>query len=778
MSFRFAPISRVRLTHGMFAERQAVHVRHLRAIDPERLLAPFREQAGLPQRVPRYGGWESRDIAGHSLGHYLSALAYLRAATGCDDALARVCRIVAGLDECQRANGGGYVLPVNREAFEALRYGRIEVTPFSLNGVWVPFYTLHKVLAGLRDAFRLCGDRMALSVAIGAGEWLFGLLDSLDASSIQRMLVAEHGGMNEVLADLAADAGDRRFIELAVRAFHHDQVLEPMFRGEDRLDGLHGNTQIPKVVGLAREYEIAGDPRCRIAAESFWLHVTGSRSYVIGGHGESEHFFPVEQFPHRLTPNTCETCNTYNLLKLARHLCEWSPDAGRMDFVERAMINHLAANIGRNPGEFGYFLGLGAVGVKVFSTPYDSWWCCVGTGLENPVRYGEMAYATNGRDLWVNLYMGSRFDWVEQGTVVEQETRFPDSDVVRIRVRCGAPRRFTLWLRHPGWCGVVSIRLNGDGHPVDSSPASYIPVDRVWVDGDELELRLPMTLRCEELPQSGGSVLALVHGPNVLAAEVPVPEGMANPAVLRFAEHLDARGKVDVFPPCLVAGDLDEVLAGLMADDGPSTFRSTGVLRPGDLRFVPLHRIDEEAYAVYFRRISPADWTAVRLEIEQVREEAHRLEAATFDHLLPGYQQPEVEHALQCFNSEVEDFAGRKGRLARDGGWFSYRLKVSPNEAVVLVVSYWGGVWHERVFDVLIDGVVIDTRRLLANRPGDFFETWHVLPLAMTVGKKSVTVCFQSRRGDVAGAVFGLRTARVSAMPSGRYEQAIVHKVH
>lgn len=350
---RFAAFSQVRLTEGMFADRQRVHVRHLLAIDPDRLLAPFRMQAGLETKAERYGGWESRDIGGHSLGHYLSAISMMFAATGDDAFLQRVEHIVEELAFCQVANGDGYVLPVGKSAFERLRIGGIDATPFSLNGVWVPFYTLHKLLAGLRDAFRHCGNKNALGISVSVATWLDEILGGLDEDHIQTMLSTEHGGMNEVLADLSADSGDPRFLSLAARCFHHHKVLDPMFRGEDQLNGLHGNTQIPKVVGLAREFELTGNPLYQTAALTFWDHVVNHRSYVIGGHGESEHLFPVEQFPQRLTPNTCETCNTYNLLKLTRHLFSWQPDAARMDFTERAMINHLAANIGRAPGEFG-----------------------------------------------------------------------------------------------------------------------------------------------------------------------------------------------------------------------------------------------------------------------------------------------------------------------------------------------------------------------------------------------------------------------------------------
>jgi uncharacterized protein len=772
------PPSAFRLLAGPLKERQDVHARHLEAIEADRLLAPYRIQAGLEPRAERYGGWESRDISGHSLGHYLSALCHLHAATGTGWIRPRIEHIVAELAACQAANADGYVLPVDKGAFADIAQGRLAATPFSLNGVWVPFYTLHKVLAGLRDACRIVGVAGALEVARGVGEWLERTLATLTAGQIQDMLRCEHGGMNEVLADLAADTGEERFLMLAARCFHHEAVLAPMFRGEDRLDGLHGNTQIPKVIGLAREYELTGNPAYHRAATSFWDHVVNHRSYATGGHGESEHFFPPEQFPQRLTPNTCETCNTYNLLKLTRHLFAWEADAARMDFVERAMINHLAANIGRAPGEFGYFLGLGSVGVKVFSTPYDSWWCCVGTGLENPARYGEQIACDSGETLWLNLYFAASVDWARKGVRLELGTRFPEEDLVRITVACATPTRFTLKLRHPAWCAAPELTIDGKAVAIDSKPSSYFTIDREWRDGETIELRLPMTSRAEPLPHSNEKILALMHGPVLLAAIVPDEPGIENPAGKRFSEHLAARGKTDAFPPVLVAGSVEAVLAGLRPTGrAPLEFASDGVVKPCDLSFVPLYRIYEEQYAVYFPLLSVREWADREGGLRADAENQRRRDAATLDLVTPGYQQPEVDHAYAGENTDIEEFSNRKGRFASDGGWFSYTLRCNE-EPAALVLTYWGGVWHERAFDLLIDDHLLAEQRLLSNRPGDFFERVIAIPAGMTRGRDRITLRVVSRKGDTAGAVFGVRLVKAVEAASFDTEPKIVFKDH
>lgn len=418
------------------------------------------------------------------------------------------------------------------------------------------------------------------------------------------------------------------------------------------------------------------------------------------------------------------------------------------------------------------------MGVKVFSTPFDSWWCCVGTGLENPAKYGEQIYAVSPGALWVNLFVGSTFDWREKAVFITQDTVFPDEDTTRIRFQCAAVTRFILRIRHPHWCAKPEILLNGLTVSVDSKPSSYPSIDRDWADGDTLEIRMPMKPRLETLPHSDNRIVAVMFGPTVLAAVVPDEPGITNPSKSRFSEHLDARGKTDAFPPHFVADDHDAILAGLQPAEAFATFRSHGIVQPADLTFVPFHRVYEEAYAVYFQQLRPDEWAATEAMIRSQRAQDLRLESGTLDSITPGYQQPEVEHQLASENSAIEDFADRKCRIAKDGGWFSYQMKVDPSDVMVLQATYWGGVWHERNFDIQLDGGHLASQKLLTNRPGDFFEQYHEIPASLCAGKSRVTLRFQSRPGDIAGGVFGLRMLRASAVPDQRYEQKIVFKDH
>lgn len=760
-------MQRVRLLAGVLRERQQVNGRHLRAIDSDRLLAVYRPVCGLPAKAEAYGGWETRDIAGHSLGHCLSALAYHFAATGEVWAQERVARIVQELEACRVASGDDGVVAVGKPGLLDLRRGKVESSPFMLNGCWVPFYALHKLFAGLRDAYRFTENEQALEIERRLAEWVERLFEGFDAAQVQAVLRAEHGGMKEVLVDLAADTGDARFMRMAEETFHHAAVLDPLLAGEDNLNGLHGNTYIPKVIGVAREYEARREPRLARAAEFFWDNVVQRRSYATGGHGEREHFFPPADFPRHLTPYACETCNSYNMLKLTSHLFAWAPDEGaaRMDFTERALFNHLAANLGRREGEYGYFLGLGGVAVKVFSTPYDSWWCCVGTGLENPARYGEQFYFEDGDALWVNLYAASTVTSRDGAFTLTQETQFPCEDSVRLAVRCAQPVKLALKLRHPGWCERLEVKLNGEPWPAKSQPSSYLTIKREWRDGDLIELHLPMRLRCEPLPHSERKQLALMFGPLLLAAVVPPDATKPDPAKERWADHLLARGKTDEFPPVFVAESEEALIAGLEPTSTFGHFVSRGVVAPDDLHFMPLLHVYEEHYAVYLPRLTPDEWCREEADLRAQQTREAELVAATLDAVEPGQQQPEVEHQLAGEKTEPYLLHHRHGREVAPGGWCEYRLRCDSTEPMAVVATYWGMQWVAAEFEWQVDGVSFAEESIRNNRPGDFFAVAYSVPSELTAGKTQITLRLQVKATSGGPAqLFGLKFMRAVAI--------------
>ncbi|MBC8097275.1 MAG: glycoside hydrolase family 127 protein, partial [Akkermansiaceae bacterium] len=401
----------VRLLSGPFKQGQDLAAKYLLSLEADRFLAWFRKEAGLVPKATNYGGWEAQGIAGHSLGHYLTGCALAYAATGDPQFLDRVNYIVTELAECQKAGGTGYIaaIPGGKKAYAEVAAGDIRSKGFDLNGIWVPNYTMHKVFAGLRDAYRLGGNPQALEVSKSLADWFEKTHAGLNEEQMQKILAAEHGGLNETFADLYADTGDERYLKLA-RRFHHKAILDPLARGEDILPGKHANTQIPKLIGLATLYELTGDRGDRAGAQFFWDRVVHHHSYVTGGHCDGEHFGAADRLNNRLSSNTTETCNVYNMLKLTEHVFGWNPSADAADFYERALLNHIRSS--QHPdGRVIYNLSLKPGFHKEYQSPYDGFTCCVGSGMENHVRYGEGIYFHNDDNLWVNLFIASEVNW-------------------------------------------------------------------------------------------------------------------------------------------------------------------------------------------------------------------------------------------------------------------------------------------------------------------------------------------------------------------------------
>ncbi len=734
------PLDAVRLLDGPFKHAQDLDAAYLLRLEPDRLLARFRAEAGLPEKAKPYGGWEGMDICGHSLGHYLSACALMFAATGDDRFRARVDAIVAELAAVQAAFGDGYVaaVPDGRRLFADVAAGRIETANFKLNGCWVPWYNIHKTMAGLLDARRWCGSAKAEAVFLGLAGWTERLLARLTDDQVQRMLACEHGGMNEVLAEAYALTGDARYREAAAR-FNHRAVLDPLARGEDCLPRLHGNTQIPKLIGAARQHELTGDPALGAAAACFWTVVTRDHSYAIGGHGDHEYFGQPRRLDDRLSTNTAEVCNTYNMLKLTRHLFGWSPDAAYADFAERALFNHILASQHPETGMLCYFLPLKPGHHKTYCDPYDSFWCCVGTGMENHARYGESVYFVDDGGLWVNLFIASEAAWRERGVVLRQETRFPDGETTRLSIVRGGPVRFALRVRHPAWTETLFLRLNGEAVAASSRPSGYAVVDREWRAGDSLEVRLPMRLRLEGLPDNPGRA-AVCFGPLVLAGE---------------SEPLAAAEA-----PVLVPGDrsVDAWIRPVAGE--PGVFRTDGVGRPKDVTLRPLFRVQDRPYTVYWDLFTEAAWEARKVGYRAEQARLREREARTVDVMRLGEMQPERDHGFQGERSIVTHHDERPCRDAREGGWFSFAVKVLPDCPVALAVTYWGSDERDREFDLLVDGTRIATQRLERERPGAFFAVEYPIPVELTRGKPRAHVTFQAHAGKTAGRVFEVRVVK------------------
>lgn len=507
------PLNDVRLTQSPFKHAEDLDVRYLLGLDPDRLLAPYLKGAGLEPKADNYTNWENTGLDGHIGGHYVSALSYMYAATGDEEIKQRLDYMLSELKRAQDAAGDGYLCgaPNGRKIWEAVSKGDIQASSFGLNGGWVPLYNIHKTYAGLRDAYLLAGSKEARDMLVKLTDWMMNMTKDLSDEQIQDMLRSEHGGLNEVFADVADLTGKDSYLQLAHR-FSHREILDPLLKHEDRLTGKHANTQIPKVIGYKRIADLEGDRAWDDAARFFWETVVERRSISIGGNSVREHFHPSEDFSSMLTSEQGpETCNTYNMLRLTKMLYQTSADVHYMDYYERALYNHILSTINPVQGGFVYFTPMRSGHYRVYSQPQTSFWCCVGSGMENHAKYGEMIYGHSEDELYVNLFIPSVLQW---GKVrVEQFTGFPYEEATTLRLSCGRAKEFTVKFRVPEWTDVSQMELtvNGTAQPVSVSDG-YVTVSRKWADGDEVRLTLPMSLRVAALPD-GSDNYSFMYGP-------------------------------------------------------------------------------------------------------------------------------------------------------------------------------------------------------------------------------------------------------------------------
>ena len=754
------PLRDVRLGAGPFLDAQQTDLRYLMALDAGRLLAPFRREAGLSLPTVGYGNWESSGLDGHMGGHYLSALALMAASTGDPQVRGRLAYFVAELKKCQGADGYVGGIPGGRAAWAEIAQGRLHADNFSVNGKWVPWYNLHKTFAGLRDAWQYAGNEDARAMLVKLSDWALAVTARLSDKQMQAMLKAEHGGMNEVLVDVAQMTGDIRYLHLA-RRFSHQAILQPLAQGRDQLTGLHANTQIPKVIGFERIAQETGAPQWDAAARTFWQTVVDRRSVAIGGNSVKEHFHDSASFAPMIDEvEGPETCNTYNMLKLTALLFQRRPGLAYADYYERALYNHILASQRPETGGFVYFTPMRPNHYRVYSKVDEGMWCCVGSGIESHARHAEFIYAHDRNDLYVNLYIASTLDWQAKGIRISQQTRFPDEAATRLTVHGNAA--YALKLRYPGWVaqGAMRIKVNGKAVAAKAGDDGYVRIERAWRDGDTVDVTLPMTTHLEQLPDRS-NYYAVLHGPIVLAAKTAP---FANEKLNYFAG--DSRmGHIAAGPTCpqeaapLFVSDTKDFLDRFRAVPGqPLTFTAPGLVQGKDaagLRFIPFFRLHDSRYMIYWQYSTPAG--AARLRAETAHGEAERIALAqrTVDQVAPGEQQPESDHGFAGEGADAGINAGRHWRHAT--GWFSYRLNDKAGEGRLLRLTF-AAVDAGRTFDILVNDRPLRTVTLQPDeRP--FYDLDIALP-AGAAASGGLTVKFVARPGSLAGGLYGLKLLR------------------
>ena len=684
----YFPLQDVKLLESPFLQAQQTDLHYIMAMEPDRLLAPFLREAGLPPKASSYTNWENTGLDGHIGGHYISALSMMYAATGDTAIYNRLNYMLNELHRAQQAVGTGFIggTPGSLQLWEEIKAGNIRAGGFDLNGKWVPLYNIHKTYAGLRDAYLYAGSDLARQMLVALTDWMIDITVGLTDQQMQDMLRSEHGGLNETFADVAEITGNKKYLELA-RRFSHKVILDPLVKDEDRLTGMHANTQIPKVIGYKRIADLAQDQNWDHAARFFWNTVVNHRSVCIGGNSVREHFHPADNFTSMLNDvQGPETCNTYNMLRLTKMLYQTSPDIRFADYYERALYNHILASQQPTKGGFVYFTPMRPGHYRVYSQPETSMWCCVGSGLENHTKYGEFIYAHAKDTLYVNLFIPSRLTWKEKKITLVQETRFPDEEQIRFRVEKSKKKAFSLKLRYPSWAKGASVSVNGKVQETNAQPGEYLTIHRKWKAGDEITLNMPMQVALEQIPDRE-NFYAFMYGPIVLAS----PTGTENMDGLYADDsrggHI-AHGKQISMQeiPMLIgsAASLPQSLRKI--NDDLVAFTYTGSVYPAQkeaLKLIPFFRLHDSRYAVYFHQVTEAEVESIRKEVALSERKAMELANQTVDLIFPGEQQPESDHGILYEQAETGINKDRHFRRAK--GWFSYNLKVKEEASQLMI---------------------------------------------------------------------------------------------
>ncbi|QGK73844.1 glycoside hydrolase family 127 protein [Flavobacterium sp. SLB02] len=639
-------LSEIRLKDGPFKNAQDVDLKYILALNPDRLLAPYLIASGIPLKAERYGNWESIGLDGHIAGHYLSALAMMYASTGNMELKNRLDYMISELEKCQQKNGNGYVggIPQGKVFWDRIHNGDIDGSNFGLNNTWVPLYNIHKLFAGLIDTYHYTGNEKAKEVVIKLGDWFIELIRPLSEEQIQNILKTEHGGINESFADLYSITKDKKYLETAKKVSHL-AILNPLEKKEDKLTGLHANTQIPKVIGFEKIGKLSGNKEWTDAAQFFWENVTQKRSVAFGGNSFAEHFNPTEDFSGMLKSNQGpETCNSYNMERLSKALFLDQNNVSYLDFYERTLYNHILSSQHPEKGGFVYFTPIRPNHYRVYSQPETSMWCCVGSGLENHSKYGELIYSHSDNDVFVNLFISSVLAWKEKDIYIEQSTRFPYQNSTNFVLKLKKSKTFSINIRCPEWAGNFEISINGKIQKIEAKPSSYVTLNRKWKSEDQICVSFKTSTHLENLPDRS-NWSAFVNGPIVLAAKTSNKDLDGLFANDSRMGHI-ASGKYYALDQAYeIIGDKAAYIAKLK-DLGNLHFRLDS------LELQPFFEIHDARYQMYFQNYTKEQYQEKHALLKQQEIETLALEAKTIDKINCGEQQSEVDHRYKGEKSD------------------------------------------------------------------------------------------------------------------------------
>ena len=761
------PLGDVTLLDGPLKKARDLNINTLLKYDCDRLLAPYLKEAGLTPKGKSYPNWDGLD--GHVGGHYLTAMA-INAATGDKECQKRMEYFISELQACADANaknhpewGKGYVggVPGSDRIWGNFKKGNFG--PYY--GAWVPFYNIHKMYAGLRDAWVYCGNEQAKQLFLGFCDWAIDLTAGLTDAQVERALDTEHGGMNEVLADAYAITGEQKYLDVA-RRFSHRRLLNPLMQRRDILDNMHANTQVPKVIGFERIAELGGDEAYHTAGAYFWDIVTGERTLAFGGNSRREHFPSKEACQDFVQDiDGPESCNTNNMMKLTEDLHRRNPEARFADYYEVAMFNHILSTQHPEHGGYVYFTSARPRHYRNYSAPNEAMWCCVGTGMENHGKYGQFVYTHHANALYVNLFVASELNWKEKDLKLRQETQFPYAENSRITITQSPNTKqpIPIMVRYPGWVkpGQFSVKVNGKPVSIVTGPASYVTIDRQWKKGDVVDIQFPMHNSVKYLPNMP-QYIALMHGPIMLAMKT----GTEDLAMLiaddsRFGQLAVGKKLPIDQAPILVNKDVESIANQLQPIAGKPLHFNLTTKMVNEIRneLMPFFELHDSRYMMYWLALSEDSYKDYLTNLAKQEQERQALEARTTDKVQPGEQQPESDHFMETDNSTVGNTNDVFFRDARDGHYFSYLMQTGGKTDLSLRLKYWGvGDWKNPEFDIFVDDALVTTVNLVGKyRTSQFKFEEYPIPAELLKGKKQVRVKFVAKPHKQVGEIYEVR---------------------
>lgn len=755
-------LSAVRITDGSFKHAMELNVETLLAYDVDRLLAPYLKEAGLEPKAPSFSNWIGLD--GHVGGHYLTGLAIHYAASGDERLKEKMDYVLSELRRCQIVHGNGYVggVPNGENLWKEIEDGNVGV----VWNYWVPWYNVHKTFAGLRDAWLYADNQQAKQMFLELCDWGVNLTTNLTEKQMESMLANEFGGMNEVFADAYAMTQDDRYLATAIR-FSHREILDSMAKRVDNLDNKHANTQVPKAVGYQRVSELTQDAKFRTASQFFWETVVQDRSLSLGGNSRREHFPSSQDFLSYMEEREGpESCNTNNMLKLTSGLFREKPDAHLMDYYERAMYNHILSTQHPEHGGYVYFTPARPAHYRVYSQVNSAMWCCVGTGLENHGKYGEVIYTHIDDSLYVNLFVPSELTWKERNIRITQVTNFPEEGVSKLTVDVEKPTKLAIKVRYPSWVrsGEFVATIDGKNYASNARPGSYVEVDRIWNEGDVLEVQMPMHFRIEEL-KNHPEYVSIFRGPILMGASVGEQDLNGLMADDHRWAHIAHGPLVSLFETPILLGNRENFIHALNTSESSGEHTDEFTLPTGfvdeqfaDLHLKPFYAIHDSRYMMYWLNTTKEGLDSILFHREEEEKRKLALDRATVDMLKLGEQQPEVDHRLQSVNSTTGVHMGESYREAKENGYFSMEMSVDNTTQQALLITYWGYESGNKTIEILLNDQVIATEKVAGKwDQSQFFDVKYDIPQEVIGNASSIELKIRPIDRNQTPKVFKVR---------------------